>query len=325
MRDAGQRSFARLARRLGAKVPGEPPAGAPAPAPPEPPPAPRPPAEEVAHCWDLGHYYSPVPDTRELAREPARSRVWPTRPRAMPGVDWREEEQVALVRDIVGSQEPIRFPDGPTGDQTEYHTANELFSRVDAWALQAMLRHVPPRRVIEVGSGWSSLVTARVNREYLEGQADVTCIEPYPSDFLMGGVAGMSRLIASPVQEVPVKQFQALGSGDVLFIDTAHVIKTGGDVKYLYHEVLPRLAPGVAVHIHDIFLPWDYPEDWVLVGRGWNEQYLVQSFLAFNDTYEVMLAMAWLCRTHPELLATQVPRFDPAVDGAGSLWIRRAR
>ncbi|HEU0023028.1 MAG TPA: class I SAM-dependent methyltransferase, partial [Thermoleophilaceae bacterium] len=218
-----------------------------------------------------------------------------------------------------------RFPDGPTGRQYEYHTSNEQFGRGDAWALQAMLRHLRPARVIEVGCGWSSLVTARVSRECLSGELDFTCIEPYPPDFLTAGVEGISLLIPTPVQEVPLERFGVLQDGDVLFIDTAHVVKTGGDVQFLYHEVVPRLRPGVVVHIHDIFLPWDYPEDWVLVGRGWNEQYLVQSFLAFNDSFEVLLAMGWLSRAHPELLTERIPDFDRQRDGGGSLWLRRTR
>jgi hypothetical protein len=281
--------------------------------------------DDVQHCWDLGHHYSPVPDTRELAREPARSRVWPDEPRRMPGVDWRTEEQVAFVRDRLLDQTPTEFPAGPTGDPRDYHTGNEFFSRADAWALQAILRELRPERMIEVGSGWSSLVTAAVNLEVLGGALDFTCIEPYPADFIAAGVEGISRLIASPVQDVPVERFLELRAGDVLFIDTAHVIKTGGDVQYLYHEVVPRLDVGVAVHVHDIFLPWDYPREWVLAGRGWNEQYLLQSFLAFNDSFQVLLGVAWMCNTLPELLAHAMPGFDSERDGGGSFWMRRVR
>jgi hypothetical protein len=218
------------------------------------------------------------------------------------------------------------FPEGPTGDPTDYHSDNDLFSRLDAWALQGVLRHLRPARIIEVGCGWSSLVTARVNREYLDGDARFTCIEPYPQEFLGAGVDGMTELIATPVEQVAVERFLELGSGDVLFIDTSHVIKTGNDVQFLYHEVLPRLAVGVVVHVHDIFLPRDYPKDWVLGGRGWNEQYLLQSFLSFNEHFEVMLGMAWLSAIHPKELATAAsPSGAALTHGAGSIWLRRVR
>jgi hypothetical protein len=116
-----------------------------------------------------------------------------------------------------------------------------------------------------------------------------------------------------------------LGAGDVLFIDSSHVAKTGGDVVFLYHEVLPRLAPGVIVHIHDIFLPADYPPEWVFSGRAWNEQYLVRAFLAFNSAFRILLAVAWLALNRGDVLAAAFPGDSRQYDsGGGSLWIQRA-
>jgi Methyltransferase domain len=275
-------------------------------------------------CWPLDHHYSPVPDVRKFTAEPARSRIWPSAPKETPGIDWRPDAQVRLLSAELGVQEAIRFPDGPTGDPTEYHTANRFFSPLDAWVLQAMLRHFRPRRMIEVGCGWSSLVTARVNREHLGAAMEFTCIEPHPPEFLADGVKGISRIIDRPVEELPVDRFGGLGANDVLFIDTTHTVKTGGDVNYLFHEVVPTLAAGVIVHIHDVFLPWDYPEEWVLAGRAWNEQYLVQSFLAFNWEFEILLGVAWMSHSRPDVFAEVVPGFPESTpNGGGSLWIRR--
>jgi hypothetical protein len=276
-------------------------------------------------CWPLDHYYSPIANTRVLSQEPARSRVWPASgPPETPGIDWRAKEQITLVRDHFAGQSPLHFPDSTTGDPRDYHTGNEMFSHLDAWMLQAMLRHVRPRRVIEVGCGWSSLVTARVNREYFGGQIDFTCIEPYPPDFIAAGVDGISQLLVSPVEEVPVARFLELQPGDVLFIDSSHTLKTGGDVVFLLHEILPRLAPNVTVHIHDIFLPWDYPQEWVFTGRAWNEQYAVRSFLTFNSAFEIRLGVAWMSHFQPTVLTDSLPDFpEKYTDGGGSLWIRR--
>ena len=155
-----------------------------------------------------------------------------------------------------------------------------------------MLRHLRPARMIEVGSGFSSLVAARANREHLGGELDFTCIEPYPRDFLAdGGVPGISAPArgADPGHAARGRSSE-LGAGDVLFIDTSHTVKTGGDVPWIFNEMLPRLAPGVVVHIHDVFLPGDYPQQWVLEGWGWNEVYLVRAFLAFNTGFEVLPA-----------------------------------
>ncbi len=201
-----------------------------------------------------------------------------------------------------------------------------MFSKLDAWMLQAMLRHFHPRRVIEVGCGWSSLMTARVNREHFDNSIDFTCVEPYPPDFLRDGIEGISRVIVSPVEQLPVETFLELRAGDFLFIDTSHTIKTGGDVVFLMQEVLPRLADGVIVHIHDIFLPWDYPQEWVLVGRQWNEQYAMRAFLSFNSEFEILLGVAWMSHLHADVLAAALPDFPAAYrDGGGSLWIRRSQ
>ncbi len=275
-------------------------------------------------CWPLDHYYSPIPDNRALAREPDRSRVWPAEPREVPGIDWRGDEQVTLLVDALGGQSESEFADGPTGDPRDYHAANDMFSRMDAWFLQGMLRHFRPRRMIEVGCGWSSLVTARVNREHLNGSLDFTCIEPYPPDILGSGIEGISRLIESKVEELPVESFLELSGNDVLFIDSSHTVKTGGDVVFLFQEVLPRLAPGVVVHVHDIFLPRDYPEDWVFTGRAWNEQYLVAAFLAFNSAFRVLISVGWLHHHRQDALAAAVPDYpEHYAHGGGSLWIQR--
>ena len=282
------------------------------------------PVESPLICWPLDHYYSPIADNRALGREPARSRVWPAETPATPGIDWRADEQVALVRDHLGRQSDFPIPDGPTDDPRDYHAANEMFSRPDAWMLQAMLRHFRPRRVIEAGCGWSSLVTARVNREYFGGTIDVTCIEPYPPEFLGSGIEGISELIISPVEEMPINRLLELGAGDILFIDTSHTVKTGGDVVFLLQEVLPRLADGVVVHIHDIFLPWDYPPEWVFAGRAWNEQYAVRAFLTFNSAFEILLGVAWMSYFRSNILASVLHGFPRDYrDKGGSLWIQR--
>jgi predicted O-methyltransferase YrrM len=306
------------------------------------PPAPEPPAverlplspsaEEAAAApfvhvrFPPGHYYSPLPDTRELGAEPRHSEIWPANPRETPGIDWRDAEQVALCRDAFAKQQRLDFPDAPTGDDTEYVTENDQFSAFDAWVLEGFLRHLRPRRLVEIGSGFSTLVSARVNRELLNGAMQITCIEPYPRPFLVDGVAGMDELRIEKVQQTPLEVFEALDRDDVLFIDTSHVAKTGSDVVWLYQEVLPRLRPGVVVHIHDIFVPGEYPEDWVLDGRAWNELYVVRAFLAFNSAFRIEFGAQYMLKRHRELLHEAFPGMREeryARPGGGSLWIRR--
>jgi predicted O-methyltransferase YrrM len=282
------------------------------------------PAEEpIGLPWPLGHYYSPMPDPRKLAIEPARSRIWPAQPRPTPGIDWREKAQLSLCRKFA-RQTPPEFATEPTGDPTDYDESNSMYHPLDALVLQALLRHLKPARMIEIGSGYSSLVSARVNREFLGGKMRFTCIEPNPRDFLVEGVPGISDLHVQEVQEVPLELYDELGDGDVLFIDTSHTVKTGGDVSWIYNQILPRVNPGVVVHLHDIFLPGDYPEQWVVEGWGWNEMYLVQSFLAFNSAFEIMFGVRWMIQNHWDALLKAFPGLTEArAEWTSALWIRR--
>lgn len=283
-------------------------------------------ADEVRIFYPLGHYYSPVPDTRRLASEPYRSRVWPKEPYETPATDWRGEEQLELCKDIFARQTPLKFASEPTGDPAEYFTSNIVYPPLDASVLQAMLRHLRPRRMIEVGCGYSSLVTAQVNRDFLDGQMRFTCIDPYPPDFLAPGVPGISDLRTEEIQATPLELFEELEENDVVFIDTSHTVKTGGDVPWIYHQIFPRLKRGVLVHVHDMFLPGEYPSSWVLEGWGWNEIYLMQSFLDFNSAFEVAFSVHWMLQNHPEALREAFPDLserETKLYSSASLWIRR--
>jgi hypothetical protein len=271
-----------------------------------------------------GHFYSPIVDLDEVEQEPRRSQIWPQTPRAMPGVDWREDAQIALCRDIFARQERLEFLDEASADPTAYFALNDQYPPLDAWVLEGMLRWLRPPRMIEVGSGFSSLVTARVNREEFRSQMRFTCVEPYPRQFLVDGVPGVSDLIVSKIQDVPLGEFESLAAGDVLFLDTSHVVKTGSDTTWLFHEVLPRLAPGVIVHVHDIFLPYDYPEAWVREGRSWNENYLMHSFLLYNSAFEILFGSMYMMNLQPAVVVEAFPGWPHhASSGGGALWLRR--
>jgi hypothetical protein len=289
-------------------------------------------------AYPPGHYYSALPDVQELERESAR--IWPAVPREAPGIDWRDGAQVELCTNVFARQERLELASGPSSDPHEYVTTPEqnwFFWPLDAWILEAMLRHLRPRRMIEIGSGFSSLMTARVNRECLDANMRFTTIDPYPRDFLVDGVPGITEHRTERVQDTPPGVFDLLGDGDVLFIDTSHTVKTGGDVPWIYGRIVPRLNTGVVVHIHDIFLPHDYPREWVLGGYGWNELYLVEAFLSFNAEFEVVFSANWMLQWHREEMLAAFPGYRqfadaaPTIAGAspgssgssGSLWIRR--
>lgn len=274
--------------------------------------------------FPLGHFYSPIGDPSELrARE---AELWPPGGLGeMAGIEWNGAGQTELLEQVFARQVgAISFPYDATADRPpRYFYHNDQYPCLDAEVLFCMLRHLQPALVIEVGSGFSSLITAEVNRVDRSGAMAFECIEPYPRQFLIDGVAGVTSLVRKKIQSVELPFFDRLGANDVLFIDSSHVTRTGSDVNFLFFEVLPRLKPGVLVHIHDIFLPDEYPKRWAIEeGRNWNEQYLVRAFLQYNSAFEVVWSSYYMCTRHAEKTAAVFSRF-PKFGGGGSLWIRR--
>jgi GT2 family glycosyltransferase len=270
------------------------------------------------------NYYFPVPDTRRLDEG-----LW-DHGSQMPGLDMRLDGQVALLRSMAGKfkSEYEGLPRARGARPHEYYLENRFFGPVDGEMLYCMIRNFEPRRIIEIGSGFSTLLAAgtAVVNSGLGAPCELTAVEPYPNEVLRAGFDGLGRLMTSPIEEVPLAEFEALGENDILFIDSSHVLRFGGDVQFEYLEILPRLKPGVIVHIHDIFLPFHYPREWVMERqRFWTEQYLLQAFLAFNDSFEVLLAGAFLARQAPDELGSAFGSFVPGETFPGSFWIRRVK
>ena len=260
------------------------------------------------------HFYFPVPDTRELS-----NRLW-DQPSALPGLDFNEHAQLDLLATFPRfRREYDSIPTEETGDPGEFYFNNPNFSGTDALALYCMIRHFRPASVIEVGSGFSSRVIRRAIRQ--NGQGRVSCIDP----FAVSGLPDWfpeATVRREPVQAVPPSVFEALRAGDILFIDSSHVAQIGSDVTYLFLEIIPRLHPGVVVHLHDIFLPMEMRKEWVLDEmRFWTEQYLLQAFQAFNREFEVLMANSYLGLYHVDVLRATFPR-SPWW-GGGSFWMRR--
>jgi hypothetical protein len=258
------------------------------------------------------HFYEPIPDTTTLKEE-----LW-EHPSAMVGVDMRVEAQLELLAAFAE-----RY-------KSEYEGVDPITRGTPDWeSLYCMVRHFRPRRIIEIGSGVSTRVAALAveeNRRRHGVDARLTAIEPYPSDELRSGFPGLAELKVTQVQDVPLSEFEALEENDLLFIDSSHVLKLGSDVQYEYLEVIPRLRAGVVVHVHDIFFPFDYRRDWPLdQAIFWNEQYLLQAFLAFNSAFEVLLSNSYVHHAHPDALRRAFGRYDPKVHQPGSFWMRRKR
>jgi predicted O-methyltransferase YrrM len=266
------------------------------------------------------HFYHPIPDTRRLPES-----LWARRSE-MVGVDMREAAQLRLLESFrrAYAEEYDALPRKKTEDPTQFYFGNPFFPPVDAEILYCMIRSSRPKSVVEIGSGYSTLLAAQAARRNAEEghPCAVTAIEPFPSQFLRQGIPGVT-LVAAEAQSMPLARFEELEENDILFIDSSHALRTGGDVQYEFLEILPRLKRGVLVHVHDIFLPGEYPRAWVMEDhRFWNEQYLLQAFLAFNDSFQVEWGGAYMHLRHPEDLRRAFKTYDSA-GSPGSFWIRR--
>jgi len=262
------------------------------------------------------HFYQPIPDTGKLPES-----LWIKRSE-LAGIDMNDAVQLDLLRNCFPKfqAEYDAFPTAATDDPTQFYFDNGRFGGTDALVSYCMVRQYKPARIIEVGSGYSSLVSGQAAAK--NGNKSLICIEPYPLDFFAKGFPGLHSLVQKKVEDVDLEFFAQLQSGDILFIDSSHTVKIGGDVNFLFLEVLPRLNPGVIVHIHDILFPFDYRRDWVMDElRFWGEQYLLQSFLAFNSEFEVLFCNSYLADTHLDDLKATFPK-SPWW-GGGSFWMRR--
>lgn len=172
-----------------------------------------------------------------------------------------------------------------------YKLNNGYYDYEDALILNSMIRLCKPKRIIEIGSGYSSLMSYDTNKEFFHDSISIECIEPYPErliENLNKEELEKIKIYKQFVQDVDISFFEKLEPNDILFIDSSHVAKAGGDVLYEYFDILPRLKPGVMIHIHDIFSGFQYPLTWIKEGRCYNEAYIVRALLTKNNNYEIV-------------------------------------
>jgi hypothetical protein len=265
------------------------------------------------------NYYSPIPEVESLPESTWRVAA-PT-----PGLDHDLDSQLRLIdRELAGYVDEFNPPRRPPGNEEGFFLENPFFGSVDAELLYAMLRWEKPPRLLELGSGFSTMVVARAGlRNSDEGQPiDHRVVDPHPSH-LLDRVEDRIDLRPTSAADLDLLDFTALQSGDVLLIDTTHVVKVGGEVNFLLLEVLPALEKGVTVQVHDYFRPFEYPRElYEQYGVYWQEHYLLQALLVDNPTFEIVLANHALSRLRHEELRATVPSLTAGVYPS-SLWIRR--
>ena len=262
-----------------------------------------------------GHYYSTHPSVQDIAtckRSPD-----------LKSIDMNEEFQLKLLEKLAVYHDQCPFPDVKKRG-FRYYFQNDSYSYADAIFLYGMMRHFSPAKIVEVGSGYSSCVMLDTNEMEFGSRIKISFVEPYPSCFkqllLPTDFSGI-MLYEMKVQEVDVAVIKNLNANDILFIDSSHVSKIGSDVNYLFFELLPSLNPGVIVHVHDIFWPFEYPNAWLSEGRFWNEAYLLRAFLQYNSNFEILLFSDYLQRKCPDWFENKMPQ---CLKNTGcSMWIRK--
>ncbi len=265
------------------------------------------------------HYYEPLTNPKKHLKKSLRE------DRNLEGIDWNVEKQLEILNQFHYSEELRAFP-LERGGEGEYYYNNNMYASGDSEYLYSMVRHFKPKRIIEIGSGNSTLMVINALKknklEDNEYQCAHVCIEPFEQPWLDKVGVELRR---EKVEDVDLSFFKSLGENDILFIDSSHIIRPQGDVLFEIFEILPILQPGVLVHIHDIFSPKDYLDEWIYKDkRLWNEQYLLEAFLMFNTKFEIIGAINYLSHHHKELFGEKCPVFksQPGRE-PGAFWIRR--
>jgi hypothetical protein len=266
-----------------------------------------------------GHFYSPLPSEEEVAAAFSRAEHEPP----FSAIEFNEAEQYTLFREIVSYINDFPFRETAIPGK-RYQLGNSSYSPYDAFCLYGIMRHLRPRRLIEVGCGHTSAAILDLNDLLFEGRLELTFIDPDLAEFrrrLLPDEKIRSTLIEKPVQDVPTDVFSSLEANDILFLDTSHISKVGSDVNHLLFKVLPALKSGVWVHIHDVCADLDYPRHFFEKGRAWNEAYLLRAFLMYNRTFEIMFSSAFLYNSLFDFVQEQVPMF--AAGGGSQMWLKK--
>ena len=269
-----------------------------------------------------GHYYSPVVSLDDLASR--RDSIWHNKNKLI-GIDLNTSEQENLFNALIDGSKNIPFPENKS-EQYRYYFDNKTYTHADGLALFTMLNYFKPKKIIEVGSGFSSALILDTKDAFLKYPIELTFIDPNPQDRLFKLLKEAdyknTTIVSDIVQNTLPESFTKLEENDILFIDNSHVSKTGSDVNYLMTEILPILNKGVIVHIHDIFFPFEYPEDWIFEHRlNWNEIYTVHNFLLFNNAYKIIFFSDFIQQKYKSELHEKAPLFFKG--RPGGLWIQR--
>lgn len=238
-------------------------------------------------------YYSPLND---LAFLDQNRDLWDKTANPL-DIDWNVRGQLDVARQVSAFVGELRdIPPTQQGNAVHYYWGNDFWNNADALVQYGIVRGRAPRRYVEIGCGWSSLLLAKALEKNSQSCA-VSLVEPYPNRAIFNVLPRTWTHHECILQRAPLHICEDLNAGDILFYDGSHCAKVGSDVTHFFFEILPRLKPGVLIHLHDIFMPNEYPEMWIFErGQTWNEQYVLQAFLMNNPRYRILIANRFLYR-----------------------------
>ncbi len=268
-----------------------------------------------------GHYYSPIVSVDEIKLN--QERIWKSNEVSkIKGIDLKTDDQLALVKSFEAYYDELPFQ-ATRDSETRYQFENGLYSYTDGIILYSIMRALKPKRIVEVGSGYSSALLLDVNQRFFQNSIELTFVEPYPerlNKLINESDRRSATIMVDFVQSVSLDVFKELDAGDILFIDSSHVVKTGSDVHFLLFEILPILKSGVYIHFHDVFYPFEYPKQWVFEGKNWNEDYFLKAFLMYNHDFTICLFADYLHKYHAHAFEKMPLCYK---NTGGNLWIRK--
>lgn len=266
-----------------------------------------------------GHFYSPINDIDFLKKR--EEIIWNYH--LIDGINLNLEEQLHLFTAVNRYHSEMPFKKQKQPD-LRYYFYNGWFGEMDGTILYSMIRTLKPKKIVEVGSGFTSALMMDVNNIFFKNKIKLTFIEPNPErlySLMVEEDKNNNEIIPRIVQDVDLKKFKELKQNDILFIDSSHVVKTGSDVQHILFKILPILNSGVYIHFHDILYPKEYPKDWIFHNRrDWNEQYFLIAFLMYNDQFKIVLAPNYLYK-HDHTLFNFVNDHKRYV--GGSFWFKK--
>lgn len=272
----------------------------------------------ISEIFPPGHFYSTIPNIKEIKKN--EKKIFHNK-KNIPKINLNEAKQIELFKKLSNYYKDLDFPDQKQRNK-RYYYKNPAYGYGDSIILYSIIRHFRPQNIIEIGSGFSSCIIIDTNEKFFKNKINCTFIEPYSSLFKsLIKSKDKIKIIESNLQDIPKKYFKLLKENDILFIDSTHVSKVGSDVNYLFSEIIPSLNPRVLIHFHDIFHPFEYPKEWIYKGFFWNENYMLRSFLEYNDYFEIVFFNHFFYKYHQDLIRKKMPLILKC-PGA-SIWIKK--